>query len=59
VTITCTLNAKARAALRKGALKLTLTTTFTETGKTAASTTRGVTVPRAKPNTRASHGLLS
>lgn len=59
VTITCALNAKARAALRKGALKLTLTTTFTETGKTAASTTRGVTVPRAKPNTRASHGLLS
>ena len=58
VTITCKLNAKARAALRKGALKLTLTTTFTETGKTASSTTRRVTVPRAKPSTRASHGLL-
>ena len=58
VTITCKLNAKARVALRKGALKLTLTTTFTETGKTASSTTRRVTVPRAKPSTRASHGLL-
>lgn len=50
VTITCALNAKARAALRKGALKLTLTTTFTETGKASASTTRRVTAPRTTPS---------
>lgn len=51
VTITCRLNAKAKAALRKGALRLMLATTFTESGKTAASTTRRVIVPAAKPKT--------
>ncbi|MGI9186748.1 MAG: hypothetical protein ACR2J9_04390, partial [Gaiellales bacterium] len=60
VKIACRLNAKARAALRKGALKLTLTTTFTAAGKAPTSVKSAVSVPRSSgaATPRASHGLL-
>jgi YVTN family beta-propeller protein len=47
--VSCRLNAKARAALRKGRLVLTVTTTFTATGATTgSSTTTRVVVPRRR-----------
>jgi len=47
--VSCRLNAKARAALRKGRLVLTVTTTFTATGATTgSSTTARVVVPRRR-----------
>ncbi|MFM9124895.1 MAG: hypothetical protein ACKOSO_07005, partial [Actinomycetota bacterium] len=47
--VSCRLNAKARAALRKARLVLTVRTTFTATGATTgSSTTARVVVPRRR-----------
>ena len=47
--VSCRLDAKARAALRKARLVLTVTTTFTATGAaTGTSTTSQVVVPRRR-----------
>ena len=45
-TLTCLLGAKSRTALGRGALRLTVATTFAPTGGTARSTSRTVVVPR-------------
>lgn len=45
-TLTCLLGAKSRTALGRGALRLTVATTFAPTGGTARSTSRTVIVPR-------------
>ena len=44
--INCTLTAGARSARRRGAIRVTLTTTFTPTGGTARSVTRNVTLKK-------------
>ena len=44
--INCTLTARARSARRRGAIRVTLTTTFTPTGGTARSVTRNVTLKK-------------
>ncbi len=48
VTITCRLNAKARAARKTHALKVRLVTTFTPTGGTAKSLTKTVVLKRTR-----------
>ena len=45
-TLTCLLGAKSRTALGRGALRLTVATTFAPTGGTARSTSHTVVVPR-------------
>ena len=45
-TIDCTLTSAARSARRRGAIRVTLTTTFTPTGGTARSVTRTITLKK-------------
>ena len=53
VTVSCALNARARAALSQSSLRLTVTTTFTPTGGTATTRTAKVTASRAATGKRA------
>lgn len=46
--VACRLTAKARTALKRGKLRLAVTTTFTPTSGTAATTRTTVTVPRSR-----------
>jgi uncharacterized protein YaiL (DUF2058 family) len=45
-TLTCTMGRAARAQLRKSAMRVSLRTTFTPTGATAASKTQRVVLTR-------------
>lgn len=47
-TLTCNLGSRGRAALRKGALRLTLRTTFTPTAGKAVTVNRAVTIARRR-----------
>ena len=53
LTITCALNARTRAALRRSKLRITVKTTFTPTGGVATSRVAKVTVKRATTGKRA------
>lgn len=53
LTITCSLNKRARAALRRAKLRLTVTTTFTPTGGTATTRVAKVTAKRIVKGKRA------
>ena len=53
LTITCSLNARARAALRRAKLRLTVTTTFTPTGGKATTRVAKVTAKRKATGKRA------